>query len=119
MKTILRSSVTFSPSQVVYKNVLLDRDFAGYSYGQPLPVFLYFGTGDQVGQAILHRKGDILYATLKLTARQDYQLLFPHIPFDSGGHIQAVVLSWYACYDEAIPALGIQTAPPSHLKDVA
>ena len=119
MKTVLQSSVTYAPAGVVYKNVLLDLDFAGYSYAQPLPVFLYFGTGDQVGHAILHKKGDILYATLELINGPNYTTLYPHIPFDSCGRIQAVVLSWYPCYDEAVPALGAQAAPPSHLKDVA
>jgi hypothetical protein len=103
----------------VYENVLLDRDFAGYVYNREVPVLLYFGTGHQVGQAVLHQKDDMLYATLELKTGIAYNKLYPHIPFDLRGRIQAVVLSSYACYDEAIPTLRMQAAPGSPLKDVA
>ena len=119
MKNLLHSSVVHTASHILYENVLLDRDFAGYFYKPQLPVFLYFGTGNEVGHAWLHEKEDTLYATLQLNTGFDYSGLFPHIPFDVRGRIQAVVLSSYACYDETIPTLNIQTTTSGHLKDVA
>ncbi len=119
MKTVLKPSVTCTTSHIVYENVLLDRDFVGYVYNREVPVFLYFGTGHQIGQAVLHQKDDMLYATLKLNSGIAYNELYPHIPFDVRGRIQAVVLSSYACYDEAIPTLHMQATPGSPLKDVA
>jgi len=118
MKNLLHSSVVHTASHILYENVLLDRDFAGYFYHPQIPVFLYFGTGNEVGQAWLHEKEDSLYATLQLNPGFEYTGMFPHIPFDVRGRIQAVVLSSYACYDEAIPMLNIQTTTPGNVKDV-
>lgn len=105
MKRLLKPVVEQTAACALYKNIMLDFEFANYYYTALLPVFLHFGSGYKVGEARLFKKDGILYGTLMLKTGKDYEELYPHIPFDSRGCIQAVVLSPYPCADNAIVTL--------------
>lgn len=90
---------------IIYKNVVLDLDYVPFTFQNPLPVFLHPDFRKEVGTAVLSLKGKVLYGNLTLMNTECYANLYPHLPFDVYGNINAIILSSFANINRGIKCL--------------